>query len=99
MKANHPLACIIAKEVTESARNILTYMGVTLIETDLIRSPYDSYADKYDRPALRAGYTKIILWSLTQYKKLLYLDADMMLLNNIDAQFDNYEGHFGVDYW
>lgn len=32
-------------------------------------------------------YTKLHLWSLTQYSKLVYLDADTLVLKNIDELF------------
>ncbi len=39
------------------------------------------------RPDLHATLTKIQLWSLTQYSRVLYLDADTLPLQNLDHLF------------
>ena len=35
-------------------------------------------------PASLVGYTKLHLWRLTQYSKLVYIDADAIVLRNVD---------------
>jgi glycogenin glucosyltransferase len=39
------------------------------------------------RPDLRATPTKLNLWTLTQYERILYLDADTLVLSNLDHVF------------
>lgn len=39
------------------------------------------------RPDLHASLTKLNLWSLTQYERILYLDADTLVLSNLDHIF------------
>lgn len=39
------------------------------------------------RPDLGATFTKLHLWNLTQYERVLYLDADTLVLNNVDHLF------------
>ena len=76
-----PFLCIITPTVSLTARAALEFIKVTLIEVEPIPSPYDEQADIQKRPALRAGYTKIALWNVQNYERLLYLDADMMVFN------------------
>ncbi|KAK2019473.1 family 8 glycosyl transferase [Colletotrichum eremochloae] len=40
------------------------------------------------RPDLHATMTKLRLWSLTQFRRVLYLDADTLVLSNLDHVFD-----------
>ena len=35
-----------------------------------------------------AAYTKLALWSLTEYERLVYIDADAVVLENVDELFD-----------
>jgi len=41
------------------------------------------------RPDLHATLTKLQLWSLTHYSRVLYLDADTLVLQNLDHLFDS----------
>ncbi|KAK9366006.1 nucleotide-diphospho-sugar transferase [Lipomyces kononenkoae] len=43
------------------------------------------------RPDLYESFTKILAWNQTQYKRVVYLDADTLPLTNIDGLFD-YDG-------
>ncbi|OLN85018.1 Glycogenin-1-like protein 2 [Colletotrichum chlorophyti] len=40
------------------------------------------------RPDLHATMTKIHLWSLTQFRRVLYLDSDTLVLSNLDHVFE-----------
>ncbi|KAF6836156.1 glycogenin [Colletotrichum plurivorum] len=40
------------------------------------------------RPDLHATMTKIRLWSLTQFRRVLYLDADTLVVSGLDHLFD-----------
>jgi glycogenin glucosyltransferase len=39
------------------------------------------------RPDLAATFTKITLWSLTEYRRIVYLDADTLPLRSLDSLF------------
>ena len=43
------------------------------------------------RPELGVTFSKIHAWRLTQYTKCVFLDADTMVLQNIDELFDREE--------
>lgn len=44
-----------------------------------------------DRPDLGITFTKIHCWTLTQYSKCVFLDADTLVLTNCDELFDREE--------
>ena len=44
-----------------------------------------------ERPELGCTFTKLRAWTLTQFKKCVFLDADAMVLQNVDDLFDREE--------
>ena len=44
-----------------------------------------------ERPELGITFTKLKIWTLTQFKKCVFLDADTLVLQNIDELFDRDE--------
>ena len=43
------------------------------------------------RPELGITFTKLKVWTLTQYKKCVFLDADTLVVQNVDELFDRPE--------
>lgn len=43
------------------------------------------------RPELGVTFTKLHCWRLTQFKKCVFLDADCLVLRNVDELFDREE--------
>ena len=43
------------------------------------------------RPELGITFTKLHAWNLTQYKKCVFLDADTLVLQNVDELFHHAE--------
>ena len=39
------------------------------------------------RPELGVTFTKVAVWTLTQYSKCVFLDADTLVLQNVDELF------------
>lgn len=54
----------------------------------LVLSPFHNRLSILGRPELGVTLTKLRLWNLTQYDRLVYLDADTLVLKNIDALFN-----------
>ncbi len=44
-----------------------------------------------NRPELGVTFTKLHCWKLTQYKKCVFLDADCLVVKNIDELFERDE--------
>lgn len=42
------------------------------------------------RPELGQTFTKVQVWTLTQFRKCVFLDADTLVLANIDDLFARY---------
>ena len=58
-----------------------------IIPVDRISNPKPGNLFLMGRPDLLHTFTKIALWRQTQYSKIVYLDADMVVLQNLDHLF------------
>jgi glycogenin glucosyltransferase len=59
-----------------------------LIPVERIRNPNPANLYLMGRPDLIYAFTKIALWRQTQFRKIVYLDADVVALRNLDELFD-----------
>ena len=59
-----------------------------IIKVETILSPALENLNLLGRPDLKASMTKLNLWKQVQYKKVVFLDADTLVLQNIDHLFD-----------
>jgi len=61
----------------------------------LVVEPMDSgdlpHLALMDRPDLGITFTKLHVWTLTQYTKCVYLDADTLVVRNCDDIFDKFD--------
>ncbi|KAF2455924.1 hypothetical protein BDY21DRAFT_365139 [Lineolata rhizophorae] len=59
-----------------------------VIPVDRIGNPNPANLFHMDRADLLYAFTKIALWRQTQFRKLVYLDADVVVLRALDELFD-----------
>ncbi|KAF2742753.1 glycosyltransferase family 8 protein [Sporormia fimetaria CBS 119925] len=59
-----------------------------LIPVEHIRNPKPANLYLMQRPDLVFAFTKIALWRQVQFRKIVYLDADMVALRALDELFD-----------
>lgn len=81
----YPFYCLVSDQVSEETRNSLEKVGVHVIVREAV-----SVSGITNRPMEGWDYTyfKFRLFELTEFEKLVYLDADMIVMRNIDALFD-----------
>ena len=60
-------------------------------EVDVIHSNDDQILAVMKRPELGITLTKIHCWRLTQYSKAVFLDADTLIVKNVDDLFERDE--------
>ena len=58
---------------------------------DLLDSNDAAHLALLTRPELGITFTKIHCWSLTQYRKCVFLDADTLIVQNCDELFERDE--------
>lgn len=88
-KTNHDLVCMYTDDVTDT--ELLSKAFTKIVKVDYLqykskdlktkkqKDIYGSWIDK--------SYTKMNCLSLIEYKKILFMDADTVVLNNIDHLF------------
>ncbi|KAI7893629.1 glycogenin 1, isoform CRA_c [Mucor mucedo] len=85
--SNKEIVCLVTPNITSRVQELLSQV-CTVIPVDTIRSRDFDNLELLGRPELDITFTKIHLWRLTQYSKIVYLDADTYPLRNIDELFD-----------
>ncbi|XP_056405101.1 glycogenin-1-like isoform X2 [Hyla sarda] len=85
------LVVMITSQVSPRMRTILGKVFDEVLEVDLLDSADLVRLSLLRRPELGVTFTKIQCWTLTQYTKCVYMDADTIALCNIDELFDREE--------
>ncbi|XP_054363010.1 glycogenin-2 isoform X6 [Mirounga angustirostris] len=90
-RATRKLVVLITPQVSSLLRVILTKVFDEVIEVNLIDSADYIHLAFLKRPELGVTLTKLHCWTLTHYSKCVFLDADTLVLSNIDELFDRTE--------
>lgn len=93
IKSNYPLLCIINENISSKTRNILTYFGIMYKEMKNIKYSENSNSERYVNYGYNKGYLKntfdkLNIFSLVEFEKIVYLDSDLLILENIDNLFN-----------
>lgn len=85
--AKYPLYCALSRLVTSETEELLKQKGINCIR--LTRAVYIENANN-QTGSQHWNYTfdKLLIWDLVQFEKLVFLDSDMMVVQNLDALFD-----------
>ena len=83
------MIALVSKDVSRGARKALERIGW---ETEIVESMDCNWMErKKRRPTSNTGiigtHTRFHAWGYTQYSKILYVDADVLLMTNIDEIF------------
>lgn len=93
VKTQYPLHVLITKDVSAASREVLDQMGLTYQLIDIIDTPDFIYQHNLLYSAETAAvwkhcWTKFQIFDLTQFDKIVFLDADIMVLKNLDHLFN-----------
>ncbi|KAJ1974968.1 glycogenin glucosyltransferase [Dimargaris xerosporica] len=84
----HTLVCLATSESLTSDGLARLHAGFdTVLPVDERNSNDTANLDLLGRPDLGCTWTKLELWRLTNYDKVVYLDADTLVLANLDDLF------------
>lgn len=75
-------AFCVTKDISEGDLATLRLIG-DIIVIENIESPHRIALDRY-----RNTFTKLRIWQLTMYRKILYFDSDVIVTRNMDHLFD-----------
>ncbi|XP_074657469.1 uncharacterized protein LOC141910653 isoform X2 [Tubulanus polymorphus] len=85
------LVVLISKEVTSPVRQQLSNVFDLVKEVDILDSRDTVNLALLTRTNLGVTFTKLHCWRLTQFTKCVFLDADTLVLQNVDELFDREE--------
>ncbi|XP_059767941.1 glycogenin-2 isoform X2 [Balaenoptera ricei] len=90
-RATRRLVVLVTPQVSNLLRVVLSRVFDEVIEVNLIDSVDYIHLAFLKRPELGVTLTKLHCWTLTHYSKCVFLDADTLVLSNIDELFNRTE--------
>jgi hypothetical protein len=91
--AAHPLVCLCVDGPALSAAAVdgLRAEGVRVVGAarDALRVTNPRLTGPYKRASFADAWYKLLLWSWTEFARVVYLDADAIVLKNVDALFSD----------
>ncbi|XP_047735913.1 glycogenin-1 isoform X2 [Hyalella azteca] len=81
------LCILVTPGVSEQVRSALSQVYHNVVLVDVMDSGDSAHLALLERPELGITFTKLHCWTLTQYTKCVFLDADTLALQNTDELF------------
>jgi len=91
IKTTKKIVIMVTNTVSDNMKNVLKEEFDDMVAVDAMDSCDISNLSLLDRPELGITFTKISCWTLTQYTKCVFLDADTLVLQNCDEIFEREE--------
>ncbi|XP_054985478.1 glycogenin-1 isoform X2 [Sorex araneus] len=85
------LVVLVTPQLSEPMRKALETVFDEVILVDVLDSGDSAHLTLMKRPELGVTLTKLHCWSLTKYSKCVFMDADTLVLTNIDDLFEREE--------
>uniref|UniRef100_A0A672Q474 glycogenin glucosyltransferase n=1 Tax=Sinocyclocheilus grahami TaxID=75366 RepID=A0A672Q474_SINGR len=90
-KTSKKLVVLIGPHVSDQARAVLHKIFDEVRLVDVLDSGDMAHLAMMKRPDLGVTFTKLHCWTLTHYSKCVFMDADTLVVSNIDELFDREE--------
>ncbi|XP_042375121.1 galactinol synthase 1-like [Zingiber officinale] len=88
----YPLVVAMLPDVPESHRRLLAAQGCVLREIEPVYPPENQ--TQFAMAYYVINYSKLRIWEFLEYEKIMYLDADIQVYDNVDHLFDLPDGGF-----
>ncbi|KAL4635872.1 glycogenin-1 [Arapaima gigas] len=85
------LVALVGPHVSEPFRNVLSKMYDEVHLVDVLDSGDSAHLALMKRPNLGITLTKLHCWTLTHFSKCVFMDADTLVLSNVDDLFEREE--------
>eukprot|EP00253_Pinus_taeda_P020206 PITA_20206 len=92
VKSAYPLVVAVLPDVPEDHRLQLRRQGCIVRQIQPIHPPENQV--QFSMPYYVLNYSKLRIWEFEEYSKMVYLDADIQVFDNIDHLFDMPHGYF-----
>lgn len=86
-KTRFATVVMVTSTVPEATRQLLSMVWDEVLSISVLNSNDTASLALLQRPELGVTFSKLHVWKLTDYKKVVFLDADIMPLCNIDDLF------------
>lgn len=93
VNAQYPLYCALSKSIPNFIENKLLNEGIKVLRLIDHIDISDHLTDNNNHWS--KTFDKLLIWGFVQFEKIVFLDSDLLILNNIDSLF-NYESFSGV---
>ncbi|XWS53472.1 hypothetical protein CRYUN_Cryun10bG0004100 [Craigia yunnanensis] len=88
----YPLVVALLPDVPEEHREILQSQGCIVREIEPVYPPENR--TQFAMAYYVINYSKLRIWEFVEYEKMIYLDGDIQVFDNIDHLFDLEDGYF-----
>lgn len=87
------LILLVVSSISLQSKQLIEsiYDELIPIDNQLILSPLQKLSEQLQRQELSISYSKILLWNQLDYDSIVYLDADVLPLQNLDRLFIDYD--------
>ncbi|XP_040022501.1 glycogenin-1b isoform X2 [Gasterosteus aculeatus] len=85
------LVVLIGPQMSETCQSVLKRIFDEVKVVDVLDSGDAAHLGMMKRPDLGVTFTKLHCWTLTQFSKCVFMDADTLVLSNVDELFDREE--------
>ncbi|CAK7340478.1 unnamed protein product [Dovyalis caffra] len=92
-QSKYPLVVAILPDVPEDHRKILVSQGCIVREIEPVHPP-ENQDTHFAMAYYVINYSKLRIWEFVEYSKMIYLDGDIQVFDNIDHLFDMPDGYF-----
>lgn len=91
VKTEKKIVCMLTKEVSPDMQEVCRSVFDHVELVDVLDSKDETNLALLERPDLGVTFTKLHCWRLTQYRKAVFMDADTLVIQNIDDLFERDE--------
>ncbi|OON39800.1 glycosyl transferase [Izhakiella australiensis] len=82
-----PLVVMVTDAIDSGLRNQLEAQGCLIRQVPMV-GPDPQLAHRYANARFAEVWSKLGAWNLTEFSRLVFLDADMLVVQNMDELFD-----------
>ena len=73
-----------------ATREQLAFVGADIFNVSMLQYPFSVSPARLEQNK-PCRYSKLQLWNMTQFEKIVYLDSDMLAVQNFDSIFEEYD--------
>ncbi|CAM0145042.1 unnamed protein product [Urochloa decumbens] len=92
VRSAYPLVVAVLPDVPDEHRRILIKQGCVVREIQPVYPPESQ--TQFAMAYYVINYSKLRIWEFVEYERMVYLDADIQVYENMDHLFDLDKGHF-----